>query len=350
MRGTDGSNIQNGTSLFNVKALSNNAVFYSITSVRLWRNDITPAITSRNNSWATKSKKDAEKACLLSESYPFPRNLFCMNSRGFVLATSRLVAKFRTIMSFEIEMAAVDSKNTKEVKKSLQYFVPFFDRMICEIHSKQVLDVYDNCDQSRYNIVAPTKMALNLFYFKAPPLKSLLGLVSIISTLILNAEAGSVLNLTVVRGGKDYRTVVQYILLPPKVRMVNTYVHNISFYDRPVELNPLEEFVIRLEADFPLVLNSSRPFPTMGIFFAPAKNYCLTHCYNKFLNLKKLLPDPYPRFPCLSTSDFKLMNAKYGYCSGKVAFNSSFLFIISGLLLDEGVMDEMAQPDLASAF
>ena len=307
---------KNGTAFIGVKALANNDVFYSITSVGVWKSDVEPGISVRNESWKITSKSDADRDCWLSERYPFPRNLFCINSTGFVLGTARLVDKYGRNVLFNVEVTAVDSENSNNTAKIQQYFSPNLGRNKCAMHSKTLISFSDTCDSSTNSANYATKSVLSVFHFKAPPVKSLVGQFAVLSTLITKSFVGSLLKFTVIRNNKANRTIKNYVLVPPSPLSQSAYFHNVSLYDRPIELAPLEQFRIKIEADFPLVFNDSLP-QQLAMYSTQAKDYCFTPCYELYSNITRTFPEWHPFFPCLGTFDYKLYNAKYGYCSGE---------------------------------
>ena len=142
---------------------------FSIFAVGYFKNDTEKPVIAKNSSWTLFRKPNSSipSQCSLAESYPFPRNLFCMEPTSNVIKTT---SKYRDAIKadfslFAVAVAVIDNGSPQ---KNLTTGVYFRIRENCSDSTREYTNLVTRCTEAK-EIIRRTGMQSQVgFTFNVP--------------------------------------------------------------------------------------------------------------------------------------------------------------------------------------
>eukprot|EP00794_Sanderia_malayensis_P014331 gene14331-15822_t len=305
--------LQNGSRILQVKTMSNEAVLYSIIAVSYWQNDSSPsAAVAKSNNWAVKTRSESLKSCSISENYPYPRNLFCINEFGLLMPTTLFRNRLQPLATVIVDILATNSKNPAD-NATLKTFVQIRPSALeCELLMKTISSMRNTCNISVFTTL-PDKSPSNSYPFVAPPTASLLVQIGIRSSILAMLKAGDRYAYVLTRANGKSTKIDRPMIFNDSYRQQNPYI-NSSLYRQPIVLAPRENIVITLTS-IAGIANIKTTFMNLLVVTVPLKEYCLTSCFDQFNTVVNYGGKLAPRIHCLSQDSY-YFDGRYGRCYG----------------------------------
>ncbi len=308
--------LSSGVSLLTEKAISNDAVFYSITRVGYWKNDTSLPIDEKSSSWIVKTKSEAQQYCRMSEKYPFPRNLFCISQSGVLMPTSLYRNKLSEYSFVEIDIVASNSQTTRDqaLKQVYLFMQPSYQK--CEQLSATINPMISKCNHAD-RAVYPVQQKSNFYQYTAPVKASLIVRVGIRASILSKLNTGATFSLVLTRPAGKVVRIDRKLLKSPADRKRQTYI-NITPYRKPVKLLPSEVIMLSVYSDSGVT--HSNLTKNIAITTATDEEHCLTSCFDSYNRVVSFGGERAPRFPCFSPPLSLFLDEKYGRCYGELIF------------------------------
>ena len=146
----------------------NGTMTFSIFGVTYYGNDTTSPTAAFDLSWAlTKRPLTSVTQCSVAESYPFPRNLFCMEPGSNAIKTT---TKYNTFQKKDFSLFAVTvfvADNGVPVRNLTTDFY-FRVKEICNDSTREYTNLMQNCPEARENIMRESMSSEVGFTFVVP--------------------------------------------------------------------------------------------------------------------------------------------------------------------------------------
>ncbi len=165
-----------GTAVFSFKAsdpLSKSTIIvYSIVGVTYYRNDSAAPVSRYDVRWAqTTARTNAVSQCRTASAYPYPRNLFCINSSDSTIRTTDFFSKSQPLISSLYVLDVVMTINGKPMANTTgKVYIRI--KNTCGYHNALLIADMNKCKKDAGTVsISGDGMAASEFNFTANNVK-----------------------------------------------------------------------------------------------------------------------------------------------------------------------------------